>query len=462
MDLNGCDMGAVRVENISYGNFGFVQEIYPDLHKKLCEAESMAYLDCEVAGKKLRDVYEKWLSELIDEYHIKLDGDGRASLNDKRNALKSQNKLPQVSEYTFVSVSGQKKSMNGYLIWLKFGNQCAHSEKTANDPDITFANVETILKIVHKIFRLEYIRKKGKKAAEKIPLFDPHIMPIGENYIMKSYVPLDKPASKCIREFETCSYTETGRIDKYGIVRMFQKKDMDEKLLRLRDQEAFSEAEKEAGIQFDGNLHIEVLSKIDSESSDYYVIIYKFSKKPLRLSDSMIGEMSMEERQELCGRISEILDKFHGLETPIYHRNLSFDSVYVCKDKSGRLEPSVIKLDCAKIASEEFGTVIANVQNMQTKMQQQKVLKYTAPEVRLFLQNHAMPVDWEKADVFSLGVLFADIMNGQIDVTLVPPVKLQRAGVKSGLVELIGEMTNPDKGLRPTVATINQRMKEMD
>lgn len=449
------------MEEIKKGNFTFVEEIYPELYVMICDAECKAFLDCEGAGRILRKVYEKWLTYLVEEFDISL-GEGRASLNDKRNALRNAGKLPQLNEYKYTSVKGEKKSINGYLVWLKFGNQCSHNEKTLDDPDVTYANLETILRIVHKIFRLEYIRKKGKEASANIGLFEPHIMPIGENYIINSYVPIDKTVSNCIREYETCSYTETGRVNKYGIVRVFEKKDMDEKLLQLRDKEAFSEAESEAGIQFDGNVQVDVLSKMDSLNSEYYVVIYKFSKKPTHINDTILSKMDKIEREKLCVQIAHILNKFHTLSVPIYHRNLSFDSIYVCLNKSGVYEPSIIKLDCAKIASEEFGTVIQNVQNMQAMIQQQKVLKYVAPEVRRLMQQPATAVDWSKADVYSLGVLFADILNGKIEGTLVPSVKLQREGVKIQLVQLIDKMKNPNMALRPSMEIIVQTLEEMD
>ena len=68
----------------------------------------------------------------------------------------------------------------------------------------------------------------------------------------------------------------------------------------------------------------------------------------------------------------------------------------------------------------------------------------------------------EKADIFSLGVLFADILNGQIDASIVPPAKLQRAGVKKQLIRLIDEMRNPNAALRPAAEVINKSLEEMD
>lgn len=447
--------------NVNKGNFSFVDEIYPSLSAKLKAAESLAYIDCVAAGRNLRNVYEEWLRLLVKEYAVSLP-QGKVSLNDRRNALNKAGKLPQIKKYQYRAVNGEKKSFDGYKVWQKFGNQCSHSERKLEDPDVIYENLEVVLRIIHEIFRLEYIRKKGEWEAEAIGVFDPFMMPIGDNYVIKSYVPIDQPVSNCIREYETCSYNETGRVYKYGIVRVFQKKDMDEKLLQLRDQEAFSEAEAEAGIQFDGNVQVEVLSKIASENSSFYVVIYKFSQKPERLGELHLTSMSLGERIRLCEKISRIVYSFHNLSVPIYHRNLSFDSIYVCKNSKGDYEPSIIKLDCAKIASEEFGTVIVNVQNMQTMIQQRKILKYAAPEVRMLIQKSSVRVRWDKADVYSLGVMFSDIINGQFDANVIPTVKLQRMGVDLQLLKLIDEMRNPNAELRPSVDVIIRKIEEMD
>ena len=449
------------MDEYSRGNFEFVKEIYPDLYEKISEAESQAYLDIVKAGRNLRDVYEDWATALIGEYGIQM-GPGRATLNDKRKALKDAGKLPSLGDYRYVAVNGDKGDLNGYIYWLKFGNQCSHAEKTAEDPDVVYGNLESVLRIVHKAFRQEYARKKGKAEAGKIGLFDPFAMPIGDHYVIKSYVPLDKPVSGCIREYETCSFTETGRVNKYGIVRVFEKKSMDAKLLQLRDKEAFSEAESEAGIQFDGNVQVEVLSKMNNTSSDYYVVIYKFSRKPQRLTDALMKQLNMEERIKLCSDICIILRKFHKLSTPIYHRNLSFDCIYVCRNNTGVYEPSVIKLNCAKIDSGEFGTVIANVLNVQEMIRQQKLLKYIAPEIRMQMQKGAVSADWGKADVYSAGVLFGDILYGQIEPNIVPSAKLLRMGVKAPMVQLMDKMKNPNAAIRPDMETVEITIREMD
>ena len=454
--------------DVKKGNFTFVDEIYPEVYKKLSEAEKKTYIDCNSAGQIVRDAFELWAKALASEFNITITGKNGSNpvLSDYLYTLQKNGKLPKFDRnqqmVTYISVANKREQTYWDALWRRYCNQCVHSDQKPDEPAVTCGNLETVLHVIYKAFRYEYVRKKGKEAARSIPQFDPFIIPIGDNFIINSYTPLDKPVSNCVREFETCSFNETGRINKYGIVRMFKKADIDEKLLLLRDQEAFSEAESEAGIQFDGNVQVDVLSKLGSETSDYYVVIYKFSKKPTHLNDKLLAGMSVDEKVELCKKIANILNSFHNLSTPIYHRNLSFDSIYVSKGKNDVLEPTIIKLDCAKIASEEFGTVIANVQNMQTMIQQQKLLKYSAPEVRALFQGGEGKVNWEKADVFSLGVLFGDILNGQIEPAVIPSMKLQRLGVHMTLVQLIDKMKNPNPDLRPDTATILRYLEEME
>ena len=71
-------------------------------------------------------------------------------------------------------------------------------------------------------------------------------------------------------------------------------------------------------------------------------------------------------------------------------------------------------------------------------------------------------MNWDKADVFSLGVLFGDILNGQIDPGPVPAMKLQRAGVNMSLIQLIDKMKNPNADLRPNTSTIINYLEEME
>lgn len=459
------------------GNFEFIKEIYPDLYDNLYKAENLAYIDCKEAGRNLRIALETWLIYLTREYGISSEG-SRGTLADKQYALKCQGKLPILEQcdekrgklnkkreyrYAYISEIETTEYMEGYSLWKNYGNRCSHPDEEAkeHDPKPIYFNLDQVLRIAHEAFRSEYKRIK-KKEAKKIGSFDDRIMPIGEHFVINFYIPQDRLVSNCIREFETCSYHETGHINKYGIVRVFEKGDMDEKLLRLRDQEAFSLAESEAGIQFDGNVQVEALSKMSSPYSSHYVQIYKFTQKPERLTEFVLQKMSLLDKIEFCARIGEILYTFHHLQIPIYHRNLSHDSIYVCKNKAGKYEPSIIKLDCAKIESGDYGTVIENVEDMQEKIKLLSIKKYNAPEVNTYIQDPSIGINWEKADVYSLGVLFFNILDGQFGTREIKALLLRKSAVDMQLLQLIDQMCYADPNRRPDTGSVMQRWKKVE
>ena len=453
------------MEHTCEGNFEFVREIFPELYELLCSAESQALTDHRASGDILRILNERYCNLLMEEYGISTEG-GRDDLAGKQYALHMAGKLPRFEKYTYRTWTGVEKRDYWNSVWRRVGNACHHpkptdEERAAMTAAVTYENLITVFEIVFRVFKWEYGRKKGKAAAEKLGSFSRDRMPIKENYILRASEPIDGAMTHCIREYETCSFDDSGRVEKYGIVRVFNKNDMDEKVLALRDKEAFKEASDEAGIQFDGNVQVDVISRMNSTESDFYIIIYKFSRKPARLDQGFLSGLDLSERIRLCRNITEILKKFHDLSTPIYHRNFSYDSIYICQNKKGELEPSIIKLDCAKIVSEEYGTVIETVQNREKVIQQKKILKYAAPEVRRLCAGAKIEVDWARADVYSLGVLFGDILRGSFDADPASSVKLKKEGVDPRLADLTKQMSAGKPDLRPSMEEVAKVLEEV-
>lgn len=448
------------MKTASGGNFEFVKEIFPELYEPLHSAESQALTNHRGSGLLLRNVNELYCSLLLEEYGMS-SGAEKEELFKKQYALRTAGKFPRFEKYRYVTWGGSEKTDYWDGLWRKFGNSCHHADRVDEEAAVTYENLITVFEIIFRVFRWEYEKRKGRSAAAKLNDFSKALMPIGENLVISASVPADETITHCIRECETCSYDDSGRIEKYGIVRIFNKNDMDEKVLALRDKEAFKEAANEAGIQFDGNVQVDVLSRMNSAESDYYIIIYKFSREPVRLEQERLSETALSERICLCRNIGDILRKFHDLSTPIYHRNLSYDSVYVCRNKGGQLEPSIIKLDCAKIVSDEFGTVIETVQNREKQLRQKRLIKYVAPEVRRLLQGQQMEIDWAKADVYSLGILFGDILRGSFDAEPASSAKLRREGADKGFLELIDRMRSPRPELRPSMDEVSAALETL-
>lgn len=440
------------------GNFEFVKEIFPELYEPLHNAESLALLNHRGSGLLLRNVNELYCTLLLEEYGMS-SGTEKEELYKKQYALRTAGKFPRFERYWYQTWNGTKKSDYWDGLWRKFGNSCHHAEHAEEEAAVTYENLITVFEIIFRVFRWEYERKKGRGAAGKLDDFSIDRMPIGEHYVSSAAVPVDEAVTHCIKEYETCSYDDSGRVEKYGIVRVFNKNDMDEKALALRDKEAFKEAANEAGIQFDGNVQVDVLSRMNSAESDYYIIIYKFSRKPARLNQECLSGMDLSGRIRLCRNIADILRKFHNLSTPIYHRNLSYDSIYVCPGRDGCPEPSIIKLDCAKIMSDEFGTVIETVQSREKLLCLKRMMKYVAPEVRRLFQGQRMEIDWSRADVYSLGILFGDILRGSLDADPASSAKLRREGADEKFLELMDRMRAPRPELRPSMNDVSAALE---
>ncbi len=449
------------MDSIKRGNFEFVREIFPELYENLTKAESQSRMDYKETGRQLRDVFEAYCDHLIEENGMTVLEEGDA-LAAKIRELRSAGKMPSFPRYGYLSMEGRRESGFWDAIWRQFGNACSHRRLlNQKAPAVTYENLLTVFKIIFNVFKWEYTRRRGGKAAGEIGDFQEDLMPIGRSYVVSGKAPVDKAMTNCIREYETCLYNDSGKLQKYGIVRVFDKKSMDEKLLAVRDAEAFNEAAGEAGIQFDGNVQVEVISSIQSSGSDFYIIIYNFSRKPVHLNESVTAELTMSGRMKLCRDIAAILGKFHGLDTPIYHRNLSYDSIYVCTGKQGELEPSIIKLDCAKIVSEEYGTVIQTLENREKMMQQRKLLKYVAPEVRRMTNGQNISIDWEKADIYSLGILFGDILRASFAADPASMAKLQKQGADVRLLQLTEQMINGNPAMRPSADAVLKKLEEI-
>ena len=447
------------------GNFAFVSYLSQEVCYALQKAERKVYTDCQTAGKEMRDAMEVWVNGLFLRNGLPLDT--FPSLDKKLKELQRLRLVPYIEKRRDYDSEGEgKKQADVYRLWRWFGNNCAHPEIKPHWPKITTSNALVVLKGVYAVLLEEYRKQEGNEAANLIFPFDPFCIPFEDNYVIRSGKPLDADVTKCLREFETCAFRrDSNRLDSYGIVRMYKKDNMDEKMLHLRDQDAFSEAELDAGIGFDGNVQVKTIAGMFDEPNtfnEYYAVLYRFSKMPHRLNDKMLQTLSIDVRQSLCRKLAQIMRSFHTLPAPIYHRNLSYDSVFLCDGIDGVPVPSIIKLDCAKIESAEFGTVLSSVKDMKERMQQQKIMKYTPPEVNMMLQRGGTQVLWDKADVYALGVLFGDILNGEIGMTIVRSAKLQLSGAKIELVQLIDKMCHPKAELRPSMETVFDALKEIE
>ncbi len=203
------------------------------------------------------------------------------------------------------------------------------------------------------------------------------------------------------------------------------------------------------------------ISTIENQGSPFYIVAYHFQEKPLAPSDELLQSLDMKSRLFICGELAQCLAELHQMG--IYHRLLSHASMYVC-DYSARgkgWRPHLVKFDFAKLVAKGEGDALATVK-AQTKEAKEKI---TDRSIRKYIPEDWDLENWEKVDVYSLGILFCDILSGVISPDYESMIKAMQSLRKSkeipdGLLNVIGAMISRAVAKRPAMADVHRVLQE--
>ncbi len=413
-------------DDLNRGNFRFIQPMNSDICQYLSEAESISMLDYTEAGNLMRKALEELCKNLFEEFGITRSGN---DLSSDCSDLKSAGKLYMLNDGKYYTQNYKCKGGATWTIrtyWYDFirllGNTSVHIPGGTPDdnPAANYNNVVKGLELFFNVMKSEYKRKRAKNNLPQVKIpahFDKDIMPIRDHYIMKKYEPIDKMISDCEEEFLTCRIDDNGGVDFYSIVRVYNWKNKRNQTLLSREKDALSEIMRNSALSIDGNVQLEDISSMSNSASDFYIVGYKFySSVPEPLTDEFLKTMDLSEREELCRQISKIVYQFHQMTPPFYIRNLSYDSIYVCRNRNGSFTASIIKMDCAKLDDERYKTVIENVKKLSDAdlIREESILKYARdPLVNpAESKNNSSKKEWDLLDIYDLGVLVGDILKG--------------------------------------------------
>lgn len=327
---------------IDMGNFWFMKNINNEIYKKIAHAEREARIDLRNSGHETREVLELVVNNIIETHKLKeqirieLDLRTRLELVRDETTLKKagylsanqkiQDKplLPQLGTVKVWLKDKTLKDMDYYNFLRRFGNACSHPDP--NPFVVNFENVLNCLKGHHSLLRKCYANRLPKD----LPSFCETLMPISNYHIYDSYEPADKLASKCFREFLGYMKDSTGKKTFYAVIRAYYKNDVNQTFL-MRNSDTFLEASRLSIRSVpEGMTRIEELTKYGDETNPFYIISYIFNREPTKLSEKLIKNMSIEKRVKMCLRVADCFCYLHKLEFPIYHRLLSYESIYCC------------------------------------------------------------------------------------------------------------------------------------
>lgn len=478
-------------------NFLFVKQFDKELYERIHTAEKKLKTDYDAAGSYLRKkVIEYFMNSIIKKHNLQTALENYCSsctpaidsstLHSKmrfltnRWAIRNLNN-PRIRPLVCMSktkngfaeykVSAKYINMDGQEVYRKIepdeeeidafvflrwaGNACSHDDEEIVKPKVhlTYENILEAFRVTYHIFACYFndTARYGKYREERIPFEDFDVE--------QAFVPNDSLRTGCIMEYEAQNKSDEHPV--WAIIREYKKSEIDKNFfLRGYDTTMFT---KHQLIDVpDAMIEVKNLTQFDNEVSPYYTIAYTFSRKPQKLSDT-IKQISLKSRYEMCLRIAKCFEELHTNQKPIFHRLLNHNCIYTldCKDVGRDWVASVLKFDFSKIPDKgEAYTVFANVSDAKDKITNESEKKYIAPE----WTEENRDANWEKVDIFSLGMLFCDILSGEIlpdaDSTYTAFQKMPVLGIDEELVEIIFNMTAEIIQDRPAISEVVEALKK--
>lgn len=458
------------------GNFDFLAEIDKDLYEKAHEMESVARTDFRTSGHLCREVMEQMAIAALNKLGVsdkvlhdpKLNYDNapmkKMALGRKYQVLRSLALLqkldpsikkapfPSLSGITYTLANGSKCTTDGYEFLRKLGNTCSHSSGDSADIELNYNAVLTGIRFAYQVAVSVY-----KTNGEPIRPFDESIMPILGYHVTKSYIPDDSARSKCVREFVAELREGDGKKKRYAVLRMYDKNTQIKRTFMIRNQASFSEA---SSVSIDsvpeGMTLLRELTPMNSALTSFYIIAYIFNKEPFPLAEKLSQVTDLGTKMKMCARLARCMENLHNSEIPICCRLLNYESVYVSEFREW--VPYIIKFDYSKIEDKTApaATVYKNAKSASQEAKTQRKLAKYIPYEWDQLDQGADIESWKKVDVYSLGILMADILAGKISEQPADLEELLQKGIPEDTLEMIDLMISEDPVCRPDIDEVEK------
>ncbi|MDY4970450.1 MAG: hypothetical protein SO101_09350 [Lachnospiraceae bacterium] len=419
------------------GNFGFVYDKTneKELFDRLLACESVYRLNYEDFAHKLRKAFESiaiWfeikylrrngLAEGKSDAELKkiitknvMDSGYTINIGDQRDQYYTFKNIlvrytydfpekfeKMLEEFGFNSRKDIRDNLAFYIRYIyDFGSRSSHAgekEKPRFIPNQR--NARRVLYSFHDFLCILFSSNH---------VFSEKSIPIGEFYPV--------PDSVCRAQGLTLSDRESLYVrEEYGKVKYYLGI-MENAGLSLKDKREMETIRRlwEESYDTPSNI-IRTADLIQGADAGERYQFYSVSDFPVSLNQAVIRKMSEEERRRLVQGIGKGVYSLHCCDPPIYHRNLC-PEVFLLFQVQNHYKILLADFRYTK-SSEQFSgsgedseeTVFFDLSRMASCRFNND---YFAPEVRGFTGDRNT-LDWEKADVFSLGQLWLYIMTGDV------------------------------------------------
>ena len=476
-------------------NFVFVKQHDSELFRILLSIENRVKIDPYGIGNDLRQVLELLCAKKIKEYGLY-----DALLDAARKRYRSTSALPTLADQLWnlrsaqflraavpasvcknprplpdFSVSDSYRGANGKPV-LRFENAEKLSAEALEEYRKKYKRADAFLRQLGNDYSHSpnpYVTRVFKRTYENVldalrclqkyvwmyfggnenncPVFNEDIMPILNYEIRNAVVPTDVARGLCQKEFSATRYEEYREAPVgSSLIRQYLRTNTDSVFLR-RAADVYLAADNCGSLL----KQVSILSEGGRAERPFYIIAYDFRTEASKLNDAFLSSLSVGERLSLCLSYAKVMQSFHNNAVPIYHRVFNAGCAYYADERAlGRgIATAIVKFEFAKISERNYQTVIGTDPRRALLVANDET-RYLAPEWNAIERFDAK--DWAKVDIYSLGILFTDILMGKIggytdrEITRTPHMK--------PYLELIASMTD-QKNARPDINEVCEYLK---
>lgn len=400
----------LKIKNGQLGNFGFLLDYHQDFLFEFAQlAESNLYVNKRLCAVYIRQLTESFLDTVIDQEKIQLadhqkslrDGaEAVASIGDKQRAVVKyfhdrSVRRPPYGRRAFPEYPGSDSipysrlacpegegdnRLRGQLVdpdrktlyvWdfiRRLGNAGSHAvlseenKRWLKERYLKAALEQLCVRmgfyfygINNRDYRKNYHLERYSLASREIfyPLAESQTVTVRPQGILPGY------AEKVYFTVMPRSETDGGRVlwenyvNKYYIIRRYEITDTDSvRDYLLQSQRAHLILQQTGNLE--GIAPYAVLADLRN-SADYYVTSYEFDLEPENLCGEVLRELGISED---AGKFLALQKKFLKVmmtlsANHIYHRNLTHNSVKLCRQKDGGFALKVIDFELVKLFEQE-------------------------------------------------------------------------------------------------------------
>lgn len=387
------------LENEKLGNFGYLLDKKQPLLFELAQlAESNVYTNSRLCAVYIRQITENFFDFVIDHFHVQVQNNGgyEPTIVEKQKALcwhfnNRYARTPDYGKKAFPAWPGnlgdshtrpacpegegdekrykdgdlidpQKKTLYVWTFIRRLGNIGSHVLLTEDNrrwlqPEYLIEALNQLCgRMADIFFGIEGKRNQVTFSVDRFPLSNRQIYfstgksprMIKGNGILPTYVESTGISIMPQRSENDCSIW-LNYVNRYAIIRRFKKMDgLDDYL--LHSQAAYMQMRQSLSIA--GLADFSVLVDLRN-SCDYYITAYEFDSEPHSLDKYTLAGFGISGNpSNLKNLFSQIAMCLQSMEnTHVYHRNLSHESIKLCKQSDGTFLIKIIDLELCKLFS---------------------------------------------------------------------------------------------------------------